>query len=356
MLISGRFRSERVWFSAAAVRASIFAVLAFGLPLAQPGSLAATGEKTGKQVVESACIACHGTGVNGAPKIGDSKAWSKRATQGLSSLTANALKGIRQMPSHGGNPGLTDLEIERAITYMVNQSGGHWAEPINKEAAATERTGEQIVRAQCAKCHETGVGGAPKIGDRAAWIPRMKQGLDAVVRSAINGHGGMPARGGMANLTDAEMRSAVVYMFNTGAVAEKSPAPRSAAGQDYQIVEGMTVYLGVVSASVIRAHPNDYPADVSGTAPSGAEQRYVTIALFDAKSGQRITDAAVTARVAGTTQASAEKSLKSVAVAGSLTYGDFFPMASGSPYKITVRIHRPGLPNAVQAEFQHETQ
>src|SRR5215471_11396839 len=109
---------------------------------------------------------------------------------------------------------------------------------LTQANAATERTGEQIVRAQCAKCHETGAGGAPKIGDRAAWIPRMKQGIDAVVRSAINGHGGMPARGGMANLTDAEMRSAVVYMFNPGALPEKTSAS-VAGGEDYKVVEGM---------------------------------------------------------------------------------------------------------------------
>jgi cytochrome c5 len=96
---------------------------------------------------------------------------------------------------------------------MVNQSGGKWTEPVDKKALPTPRTGEQIVKAQCIKCHQAGKGGAPKIGDRDAWIPRLKDGLDNTVRSAINGHGGMPARGGLANLTDAEMRSAVIYLF-----------------------------------------------------------------------------------------------------------------------------------------------
>jgi cytochrome c5 len=219
MLVTGQCASEGFSsFADAATRRMVLTALALSLILAQPAARAATAEKTGKQVVDSACIACHGTGVNGAPKIGDKQAWSKRASQGLTSLTQNALRGIRQMPAHGGNPGLTDFEIERAITYMVNKSGGHWNEPINKAAPPGERTGEQIVRMQCSKCHEAGVGGAPKIGDRAAWIPRVKQGLDPVVRSAINGHGGMPARGGMADLTDPEIRSAVIYMFNVGTV------------------------------------------------------------------------------------------------------------------------------------------
>jgi cytochrome c5 len=191
------------------------------LPIAPCDAWAATGDRSGKEVVDTTCASCHGTGANGAPKIGDKKAWSERSQKGLSSLTANALQGIRQMPPHGGNPGLTDLEIRRAITYMVNASGGHWREHIDKANPPGARGGEQIVRAQCVKCHETGVGGAPRIGDRAAWTPRMKQGLDTVVRSAINGHGGMPARGGMADLTDAEMRSAVIYMFNVGTTTAK---------------------------------------------------------------------------------------------------------------------------------------
>jgi cytochrome c5 len=168
---------------------------------------------SGKEVVDAVCSNCHASGAKGAPRIGDQQAWSKRESRGLSGLTANALKGIRQMPSHGGNQSLSDLEIKRAITYMVNQSGGKWTEPVDKKSLPAPRTGEQIVKAQCIKCHETGKGGAPKIGDRDAWIPRLKDGLDNTVRSAINGHGGMPARGGMANLTDSEMRSAVIYLF-----------------------------------------------------------------------------------------------------------------------------------------------
>jgi cytochrome c5 len=176
-------------------------------------------ERTGKEVVDSLCVSCHGTGAGGAPKIGDKKAWADRAAKGLTGLSKSAMAGIRQMPAHGGNPALTDTEIERAITYMVNQSGGHWTEPVSRTARMPERTGKQIVAAQCVKCHGTGVGGAPKIGDREAWTPRVKQGLDVVVRSAIHGHGAMPPRGGMADLTDAEIRSAIVYMFNVGTTA-----------------------------------------------------------------------------------------------------------------------------------------
>ena len=228
-------------------------VLALAVSIVPAGAGAQNGGRSGKEIVATLCVACHGTGASGAPKIGDNKAWAKRASQGLTGLTQNALKGIRQMPSHGGNPNLTDLEIERAITYMVNQSGGHWAEPVNRASPSAARSGEQVVHAQCAKCHETGVGGAPRIGDRAAWLPRLKLGLDSLIRSAINGHGGMPPRGGAADLTDPEIRSAVVYMFNVGTVSATTvPAAKAATGQDYRVVDNTTIYFGVVPADAIR--------------------------------------------------------------------------------------------------------
>jgi cytochrome c5 len=186
-------------------------------------AVAQTTERSGKEVVESLCVSCHGIGAHGAPKIGDNKAWAKLAARGLSGLSKSALQGVRDMPPHGGNPNLTDTEIERAITYMVNQSGGHWNEPVSRTARTAERTGEQIVTARCSHCHLKGLNGAPKIGDKADWIPRLKPGLDVVVRSAINGHGAMPPRGDMANLTDAEIKSAIVYMFNGGTPTNKAP-------------------------------------------------------------------------------------------------------------------------------------
>ena len=188
-------------------------VLAFCV-LACASARAEVGDLSGKEVVATTCHKCHESGLNGAPKIGDEKAWAKRSAQGLESLTQHALQGIRKMPPHGTNFTLSDIEIQRAITYMVNQSGGHWTEPISKSELPAERTGEEVVKAQCHKCHEAGLNGAPKIGDSGAWAPRLAHGLDALVRSAINGHGGMPARGGVVNLTDSELRHAIVFMYS----------------------------------------------------------------------------------------------------------------------------------------------
>lgn len=85
-----------------------------------------------------------------------------------------------------------------------------------------ERSGKEVVAARCSTCHESGAGGAPRIGDKAAWIPRLKSGFDNLVHAAIRGHGGMPARGGLAELTDTEIRNAVAYMIgDPGAAAKK---------------------------------------------------------------------------------------------------------------------------------------
>jgi cytochrome c5 len=186
-------------------------------------SLAQGTERSGKDVVDTVCAKCHATGERGAPKIGDKQAWLTRSELGLGGLTQHAVTGVRKMPAHGGSPNLTDLEIGRAITYMVNQSGGQWTEPASARDILAVRTGQQVVKAQCAKCHQDGLKGAPRIGDREAWIPRLKRGLDHTVRSAISGHGGMPPRGDKADLTDVEVRNAILYMYNPKAAARIEP-------------------------------------------------------------------------------------------------------------------------------------
>jgi cytochrome c5 len=187
---------------------------------------ALAAERAGQQVVEEVCAVCHASGREGAPAIGDHSAWAGRAERGLSSLTDSALNGVRRMPPHGGKLSLSDLEIRRAITYMVNRSGGHWVEPADPAHPPAGRTGASIVRAQCMKCHAEGLQGAPRLGDKDAWIQRARGGFDALLRSAIQGHGGMPARGGMADLTDAEMGAAIRYMFQESVRGEPRLAER----------------------------------------------------------------------------------------------------------------------------------
>lgn len=74
------------------------------------------------------------------------------------------------------------------------------------------RSGEAIYTAVCAACHSTGVAGAPKTGDKAAWAPRIATGMATLLKVAASGKGAMPPRGGGADLSDAELKAAVEYL------------------------------------------------------------------------------------------------------------------------------------------------
>jgi cytochrome c5 len=82
------------------------------------------------------------------------------------------------------------------------------------EEPTGDRDGETVYKSVCSACHSAGVAGAPKTGDSAGWAPRLAKGLDAIVSSAINGIGAMPARGGNPNVSDDEVRRAVIHMAN----------------------------------------------------------------------------------------------------------------------------------------------
>ena len=90
--------------------------------------------------------------------------------------------------------------------------------PEQVAAASADIDGAAVYNSGCGTCHAAGVAGAPKL-EAAAWEARVGQGLDTLVSHAINGKGAMPAKGGMANLSDAEIRAAVQYMLESAGVS-----------------------------------------------------------------------------------------------------------------------------------------
>ena len=95
-------------------------------------------EKSGEEVVKTACAACHAVGAMGSPKIGDKSAWEPRIAQGYETLIKHAIEGIRMMPARGGNPDLTDGEVANAVAYMANQAGAKFTpSPVAKPATAS---------------------------------------------------------------------------------------------------------------------------------------------------------------------------------------------------------------------------
>jgi cytochrome c5 len=213
--------------------------------------------KSGEETFKAVCTTCHGAGIAGAPKFGDASAWAPRIQEGVATLWEHALKGYQGkngvMPAKGGDTSLDDLEVQRAVVYMANAAGAKFTDPpapavaaeapppapaasapvppvalpavvaavaaANASAAAgptaSADPGQNLFNNVCTACHGQGVAGAPKFGDKAAWAPRIAQGLDTLYQHAINGYQGkagvMPAKGG-SSASDDDVKAAVQYM------------------------------------------------------------------------------------------------------------------------------------------------
>jgi cytochrome c5 len=214
--------------------------------------------RSGEEVFKAQCTACHTPGAAGAPKVGDPAAWAARLPSGFEALVQSALKGKGAMPPQAGGD-FDDTEIARGVAYVANSAGAKFAEPQRPGAATTAAAGpaaaastpaqsgavaaassaapapaaapvttvaapaaagpaaaaggagEALYKQSCMMCHAAGVANAPKLGDKAAWAPRLQQGLPVLVQNAIKGKGAMPPKGG-STAPDADVRAAVEYM------------------------------------------------------------------------------------------------------------------------------------------------
>jgi len=209
--------------------------------------------KSPEDLFNGACGACHNTGVAGAPKLGDAAAWEPRYAKGFDALFASATNGKGAMPPRGGTS-YSDDEIKSVIRFMLGKAGlmeaatpaaeaasaPAAATAADAPAAATNATedmmpqagaeqpmqaaaeaapvadlaaGERAYRSACFACHDAGVAGAPKLGDAAAWAPRIAKGAEALLNSVAGGKGAMPPRGG-TTLSDDELRNVVAFMMS----------------------------------------------------------------------------------------------------------------------------------------------
>ncbi len=225
---------------------------------------------------------------------------------------------------------------------------------------AADKSGADVVKAQCSHCHEKGTANAPKIGDKAAWAPRMSRGIDALVLLAIRGHGGMPPRGGKAELTDSELRSAVLYMFDpTGATkppakAASAPAP-SAAGLHRASAGGMDIYLGRMSAEQMRTFPAGSPeAKMHGGIPGGSGYWHINVSVFDTASQAQVTGATVDFEYEQLGMGGEKKSLEPATVAGATSYGAYVRLVPKATYNFVVRVKKPGAAQATEVRFQEK--
>jgi cytochrome c5 len=105
------------------------------------------------------------------------------------------------------------LEIGPATGAPAQQQAA-----ASKPGAAPQKAGpadgKAVYDKVCVACHQQSVAGSPRLGDKAAWAPRVKQGMDVLVQSVLKGKGAMPPRGGNPSLSDAEARAAVDFMVS----------------------------------------------------------------------------------------------------------------------------------------------
>jgi cytochrome c5 len=221
--------------------------------------------KTGEQVYQAVCSACHATGAAGAPKFGNSGDWAPRIAQGYDTLWQTALTGKGAMPPRGGTSpdDYSDYEIGLAVAYMANHGGANFQNPPQpapgaaqgasgaaaaapasgadanagqasaaaaaiaaipqassapaaggaEQSADASQAGKALYQQVCQACHAAGVLGAPKFGNKADWAPRLKDPMDTIYNYALHGKGQMPAKGG-SNASDADVKAAVDYMVS----------------------------------------------------------------------------------------------------------------------------------------------
>ena len=189
------------------------------------GAGGAAGTRSAADIVKNTCSACHQTGAANAPKLGDSAAWAPRIKTGVNALVQSVIKGKGAMPPKAGDASLTDAEIHNAVVLIANQAGAKFKEkpaaaPAQQQAAASQTQtkpgaaadGKAVYDKVCFACHAQSVAGSPKIGDKAAWAPRIQTGMNSLMQSVIKGKGAMPPKAGNPSLSDDEIRAAIEFM------------------------------------------------------------------------------------------------------------------------------------------------
>ncbi|KVN46147.1 cytochrome C [Burkholderia territorii] len=126
--------------------------------------------------------------------------------------------------SGAGTDALSDEQVAARIAPIAK------VEVKDSNAPRTYKTGEEVYKAVCVTCHGTGAAGAPKFGNKDDWAPRISQGFDTLLKTALSGKGAMPPRGGTSpdDVSDYEIARAIVYMANNDGANFPEPAAPAA--------------------------------------------------------------------------------------------------------------------------------
>lgn len=122
----------------------------------------------------------------------------------------------------------------------------------------------------------------------------------------------------------------------------------------HKVAAGLSVYLGITPAAAIQANPGAHTeAMMHGGPPRGRHVHHLMAALFDARTGDRVEDVAIDARVTALGMAGETRRLEPMEIAGTVTYGNYFALQGNEAYRITLSIWREGRHQPVTVEFTH---
>ena len=188
------------------------------------------------------CIGCHGPTMKGNVFMGSANLsdgiYRFKTSDQKSSIIRTILHGVNQghdpltqdavMPSFGTSTVIDKTQIKKLAVYVHQLGGGVAVKPkpvalpkaetpkieTTSSAKVSTRGGKEIYT-KCQGCHNVGIGGAPKYGDKIAWQSRIKRGMDDVLSVAKAGKGMMPPKGTCMDCSDTELRLVIQYMMDS---------------------------------------------------------------------------------------------------------------------------------------------
>ena len=142
----------------------------------------------------------------------------------------------------------------------------------------------------------------------------------------------------------------VTFLLANLAVVPAVSAAESA--NEHRVVDGVLIYLGIVPTEIVGGHPQEHAeSEMHGGPPAGKHVYHLVIAVFDQQSGERISDARVSASVLEINHPGSLHELEPMLIAGTIAYGNYFDLPGTGPYRIMVQIRRPGQPRVIETEF-----
>ena len=153
-----------------------------------------------------------------ANKVGDAASDAMDSAGSMASGAADAVGDKAGNAMEGASAMVADAKT--AVSESASSAMESASDTASKAVAAVGgaadggAAGQQVYKNSCQSCHAAGVAGAPKLGDKDAWAPRIATGIDALLASSINGKGIMPPKGACASCSEEDLKAAVEYMVS----------------------------------------------------------------------------------------------------------------------------------------------